>query len=85
MTIDFKLCPDCGEPSLSNADGVLHCTNCGWSEEDLLDCGECSKSLDVHAGIGLPCPIPQSTDLRSRLRAALIRFLDYFWYRGRIR
>jgi ribosomal protein L37AE/L43A len=31
---DLKLCPDCAEPRLSNADGVLHCTSCGWSEED---------------------------------------------------
>ena len=34
MSTDLKLCPDCGEPRLSNADGVLHCTSCGWSEED---------------------------------------------------
>jgi hypothetical protein len=32
----LKLCPDCGEPRLSNADGILQCTNCGWSEEDAV-------------------------------------------------
>lgn len=31
---DPKLCPDCDEPSLSKADGVLQCHSCGWSEDD---------------------------------------------------
>lgn len=29
-----KLCPNCGEPSLSDVDGVLGCRECGWCEED---------------------------------------------------
>jgi ribosomal protein L37AE/L43A len=33
-TTDPKLCPDCDEPSLSKADGILQCHSCGWSEED---------------------------------------------------
>jgi uncharacterized Zn finger protein (UPF0148 family) len=34
LRTDLKLCPECDEPKLSAADGVLHCTSCGWSEED---------------------------------------------------
>lgn len=34
LTTDPKLCPDCDEPSLSKADGVLQCHNCGWCEEE---------------------------------------------------
>jgi hypothetical protein len=45
LRTDLKLCPDCDEPKLSSADGVLGCTNCGWSEEDCellaIDCFHC--------------------------------------------
>jgi hypothetical protein len=34
MSTPPKLCPQCEEPSLSSADGVLQCHSCGWSEED---------------------------------------------------
>jgi ribosomal protein L37AE/L43A len=32
--IRLTLCPDCGEPSISAAEGVQQCTSCGYSEED---------------------------------------------------
>lgn len=32
--IRLMLCPDCGEPSISAAEGIQQCTSCGYSEED---------------------------------------------------
>lgn len=34
VTSESRVCPDCDCATLSDADGVLGCTNCGWSEED---------------------------------------------------
>lgn len=69
MSTDHKLCPECGEPKLSAADGVLHCTSCGWSEED-------DEPSVIGAGCGL-APMPTQEDFRAAHKAEYIRlFVD---------